>query len=231
MGSVLRRVALGGALLFALGMALALAAGCRGGSTARKAEQKSYHLRGRIVSTEAATGSITVAHQAIAGLMGAMTMSYGLVEPNTMSELHAGDLITARVVVAEDAAGPLNPRLDQIVVVGQARPDTKPMVAYHVPAPGEVVPDFHLLNQSGKQIHLAQFRGRVLLLTFIYTRCPLAEFCPRMSSNFAEIDRSLKDDASVRGKDASAECELRSEVRYAGCAAELWRGAYGAIYR
>ena len=44
------------------------------------------------------------------------------------------------------------------------------------------VPDFALLNQSGKRIRLSQFRGKVLVLTFIYTRCPLADFCPRMSS-------------------------------------------------
>ncbi len=92
------------------------------------------------------------------------------------------------------------PKLDQIVVVMQARPDTKPAVEYHVPQPGDAVPDFHLLNQSGKTIHLAQFKGRVLLLTFIYTRCPLADFCPRMSSNFAEIDKALAADNSVRAK-------------------------------
>ena len=57
-----------------------------------------------------------------------------------------------------------------------------------------MVPDFALLNQSGKTIHLAQLKGKVVLLTFIYTRCPLAEFCPKMSSNFAEIDKALAAD-------------------------------------
>jgi len=75
--------------------------------------------------------------------------------------------------------------------VGQAKPDTKPPVQYHVPAPGDAVPDFKMVNQSGKQIHLGQFRGKVLLVTFIYTRCPIADFCPLMSSNFAEIDKGL----------------------------------------
>jgi protein SCO1/2 len=129
--------------------------------------------------------------------MEAMTMEYKLVEPGTISELHVGDTITARLVVDQDAAGPLNPRLDHIVVVMQARPDTKPTVQYHVPQAGDAVPDFHLLDQSGKTIHLAQFKGKVLLLTFIYTRCPLADFCPRMSSNFAEIDKRLAEDKSL----------------------------------
>ncbi len=193
---MLRAAVLGGSLL----LALSWPAGCRNGSNPARTEQKTYHLRGRIVSIDPASGSVTVAHLAIAGLMGAMTMPYKLAEPNTISELHPGDLITARMVVDRDADGPMDPRLDQLVVVGQARPDTKPAVVYHVPAPGEVVPDFHLLNQSGKRIHLEQYRGRVLLLTFIYTRCPLAEFCPRMSANFAEIDNSLREDAGMRSK-------------------------------
>ncbi len=159
-----------------------------------KVEQKSYHLRGKILSTDAPTGHITVDAAAIPGLMDAMPMPYKLADPTILSELHPGDIITAQLLADEDAAGPLNMRLDQIVVVGQARPDTKPAVQYHVPQVGDPVPDFHLLNQSGKTIHLAQFRGRVLLLTFIYTRCPLADFCPRMSSNFAEIDKALAAD-------------------------------------
>ena len=127
-------------------------------------------------------------------------MPYKLVQPNIMSELHVGDLITADVIVDYDAAGPMSPKLDQIVVVGQARPDTKPAVEYHVPAVGDSVPDFALLNQSGKTIHLAQFRGKVVLLTFIYTRCPLADFCPRMSANFAEIDHALAADKGMYAK-------------------------------
>jgi protein SCO1/2 len=157
-------------------------------------------MRGKIVAVDAAGGHITVSHGAIVGYMEAMTMSYKLVQPETISELHFGDMITANVVVDYDAAGPLNPRLDQIVVVGQARPDTKPTVQYNVPKAGDAVPNFALLNQSGKTIHLEQFRGRVVLMTFIYTRCPMADFCPRMSANFAEIDKGLAVDKGLYAK-------------------------------
>ena len=135
-----------------------------------------------------------VAAGPIPGYMDAMTMPYKLVAPETISELHAGDQITARVVVNYDSAGPSSPKLDDVVVVGQARPDYKPAVQYHVPAPGDAVPDFALLDQSGKTLHLRQLRGKVVLLTFIYTRCPVADFCPRMSNNFAEIDQALAGD-------------------------------------
>jgi len=175
-------------------------AGCRGGvatSAPAHTEVKTFHMRGKIISTDPAGGSITVQHGAIVGYMEAMTMSYKLTQPETISELHPGDMITANVVVRYDAAGPLSPSLEQIVVVGQARPDTKPTVQYHVPEAGDVVPNFALLNQSGKTIHLAQFRGKVVVMTFIYTRCPLADFCPRMSANFAEIDKGLATDKAA----------------------------------
>ena len=68
---------------------------------------------------------------------------------------------------------------------------------YHVPKPGDVVPDFALLNQSGRVVHLDQFRGKLLLATFIYTRCTLADFCPRMSRNFAAIDEALAADPKL----------------------------------
>ena len=176
MGFVLRRTWVCAVLV---GLSLGLG-GCRkpAAGAASHAEQKSYKLRGKIVSVDAASGHVTVSHGPIAGFMDAMTMSYKLAEPNIASELHPGDLITARLLVDEDAAGPLNYRLDQIVVVGQARPDTVPKVQYHVPAAGDAVPDFTLLDQSGKTVDLKQFRGKVVLLTFIYTRCPLADFCP-----------------------------------------------------
>jgi protein SCO1/2 len=73
-------------------------------------------------------------------------------------------------------------------------------VQYHVPAAGDSVPDFKLLNQSARTISLRQFRGKVVVMTFIYTRCPLADFCPRMSHNFAEIDKALAGDPALYAK-------------------------------
>ena len=178
-----------------------MVAGCRGNSAGvKKVEQKTFHLRGKIVAVDAAGGHVTVSHGTIPGFMEAMTMAYKVEDPSTLNELHVGDVITARLTADYDAAGPMNLRLDQIVVVGQARPDTKPAVSYHVPAQGDMPPDFKFLNQSGKVIHLGQFKGRVVLMTFIYTRCPLAEFCPRMSENFSQIDKALAADKGAYAK-------------------------------
>ena len=163
---------------------------------AQSATQKNFAIRGKVVSTDAT--HVTLDGEDVPGFMEAMTMDYKLKDPSVVSELHPGDRITAKVLADRDKDGDYtNIRLDNIVVIAQARPDYKPPVAYHVPTPGDQVPDFKLLNQSDRTIHLDQFKGKLVLMTFIYTRCQLAEFCPRMSHNFADVDKALAADPAL----------------------------------
>jgi protein SCO1/2 len=173
-------------------LAFVVLAGCHSGqnsSSNSNAGVTVYHLRGKVVSTDAAHGIVVLDHEAIPGFMGAMTMPYQLKDPSILSELHPGDVITADVLVSKSSQETV--LLDHIVVVAQARPDYKPAVFYHVPAAGDKVPDFSLRNQDGRAIHLGQFKGKMLLLTFIYTRCPLPNFCPLVTHNFAVINGQL----------------------------------------
>ncbi len=157
-----------------------------------------YHLRGKVVSSDSASGVVMIDGEAIPGFMEAMTMPYQLKDPNIASDLHPGDTITADVLVSKSAQQTV--LLDHIVVVAQAKPDYKPAGVYHVPVPGDQVPDFRLRNQDGVEIHLNQFQGKDLLITFIYTRCPLPNFCPLISRNFAEINRDLSADPALYAK-------------------------------
>ena len=182
----------------------ALTAGCNrsGGDTsgtgsAAAGELKTFPIRGKIVSVNPAKGSILLDHEAVPGFMDAMTMPYKLKDPSVISELHPGDRITAKLLVRRVGDDYADPMLDEIVVTAQARPDYKPAVQYHVPTEGDAVPDFKLVNEDGKTIHLSQFKGRVVLLTFIYTRCPLQDYCPRMNKNFAQIDQALASDKKL----------------------------------
>jgi protein SCO1/2 len=178
-------------------LACALLAGCHSSQPAQntaaqpQASQnfKVYKLRGKVVSTDPAKGEVTLDHETIPGFMEAMTMPYKLKDPSILSELHPGDVLTADVLVSQDADPEV--LLDHIVIVAQAKPDYKPTVFYHVPAQGDAVPDFKMVNQDGRSIHLAQFKGKALLVTFIYTRCPLPEFCPRVTRNFAQVEKQL----------------------------------------
>jgi len=157
--------------------------------------EKSYHVRGVVVSTDAAKGAVTLDTDAVPGYMDAMIMPYSLRNPGIISELHPGDTITADLFASDSESA-----LDNIVIVGQAKADYKPPVALKPLNPGDPVPDFKLLNQNSKLIHISQFRGKVLLVTFIYTRCPLADFCPRMSRNFARLEKLLDDETLLYAK-------------------------------
>lgn len=163
-------------------------------------DHSGYFVRGQVKGVNAQAGTVVLAHDAIPGLMPAMTMEYKLDNPSEISELHAGDRITATMLADKGADGPSNLRLTDLDVIAQARPDATPAVQYHVPAVGDVVPDYKLLNQSGKTIDLKQFRGKVVAMTFVYTRCPLPDYCVRMSRNFAEMDKALAADPKLYAK-------------------------------
>ncbi len=181
--------------VFLIFSALSLAglAGCHrsnySSATVETPQFKTYPLRGKIVSTNPSTGEVTIDHEAIPGFMEAMTMPYKLRDPRIIGDLHAGDLIHADVLVSQGADAEVY--VDHFVVTGQAKPDYRPAVQYHVPQPGDKAPDFRLVNEEGRPIHLAEFRGKALLLTFIYTRCPLPDYCPRVTHNFAVLEKSI----------------------------------------
>jgi len=173
--------------------------GCRQSTPPTVSKQASaaqtFTIRGRVVSTDAT--HVTLDGEDVPGFMEAMTMDYKLADPSVVSELHPGDRITAKVLANKVGDSYGDVRLADIVVIAQARPDYKPPVSYHVPTAGDVVPDFKLLNQSDRTIQLNQFKGKIVLMTFIYTRCQLADFCPRMSHNFADIDKALAADPAL----------------------------------
>jgi protein SCO1/2 len=179
-------------------LSIALLAGCHQAPPSPAvsvAPQKTFTMRGKVVSTDAT--HVTLDGENVPGFMEPMVMDYVLKDPSVVSELHPGDRISATVLADNGPDGYTNIRLDNIIVIAQARPDYKPAIQYHVPTPGDAVPDFHLLNQSNRVLHLDQFKGKVVLLTFIYTRCPLADFCPRMSRNFANVDKALAADSAL----------------------------------
>ncbi len=190
-------------LIAASVLAIVLLAGCRSGQedsrrNSAASSNKVYKLRGKVISTNPATGEVMLDHDAIPGFMDAMTMPYRLKDGSILSELHPGDVLTADLLVSRGADADV--LLDHIVVVAQGKADYKPAVVYHVPTPGDEVPDFALRNQDGRVIHLSQFRGKELLITFIYTRCPLPNFCPLVTRNFAAIGKEAAADADLRGK-------------------------------
>ena len=125
--------------------------------------------------------------------MTAMTMGFTLKEDSAYDVMRPGDRIQATLVVAGERSWLEDPIITQAVLGTGSAPST----AAAEPQPGALVPDFTLTNQDGRRITLQQYRGRALLITFIYTRCPLPDFCTRMSTNFAALDRALQSEPDL----------------------------------
>ncbi len=191
------------ARLFALLLFCTALWGCKQSTEKFDKRTQLYQLNGIVVATDMERNEVTLQHEAVPGFMGAMTMPYPVFPPSAISELHAGDRIRARLQVDKTDDGEFrNARIDEIVVLAQARPSVKPTSQYHVPTAGDAVPDFKLVDQSNHALQMDGYRGKALLVTFIYTRCPLNDFCPKMSRNFAAIDKALHADASLYGHSA-----------------------------
>jgi len=176
--------------LAGVSMAFALAA-CQ---TQKPLPQQRFDLKGKVVAVNTGESTVTLAHEAIPGYMAAMTMDYPVKDKWAFSVLKPGQTVTATLVVASDRAW-----LEGIVVSEEAKPESTSLAPTGgAGAPlGEEVPDFALVNQDGKLIHLHQYRGKPLLLTFIYTRCPLPDYCPLMSKNFAQILGQVRSDPTL----------------------------------
>jgi protein SCO1 len=128
-----------------------------------------------------------------------MVMPYRVKDPEVVRGLQPGDKITAEVVV--NARDRSDYWLEDIRVTDQSEHDQPPgSPASQMLLPGERVPNFTLINQNGRTIHLSDFSGKALLISFVYTRCPMPEFCPRLSSQLARIHQELKKSPEEYGK-------------------------------
>jgi len=167
------------------------------------AAAKRYPFTGRIVSVDTQSQAAVIDGDTIPGFMDAMAMTYRIKPPSMLSQLSPGDSISAELVVIphqgnDDNAAP-DSWLENIKVTGHAAPSHAAAANFHIPEPGEDVPDFSFTNQNGKRISLKQYRGKVLFVTFIYTRCPFPDYCPRVSRNFLEIHRQMNTNPALAG--------------------------------
>ncbi|HYJ45307.1 MAG TPA: SCO family protein [Pyrinomonadaceae bacterium] len=154
---------------------------------------KRYELKGVVVSVDKPHSSALISHEEIKGYMEAMTMSYTLKDAWPLDVMKPGDQIQATLVVTDASAW-----LEDVVITQKSAAQTPATPeSSAMPKPGDAVPDFRLVNQDGHALHLAQYKGKALLLTFIYTRCPVPEYCTLMSDNFAAIDKELKTDPAL----------------------------------
>jgi protein SCO1/2 len=166
-----------------------------------KSDERTFPLQGQVLSLEPARKQLTVKHEEIKGFMPAMTMPYEVRDAKLLDGLAPGDLINATLVVVSNGA-----YLSAIRKVGQAPLEKPPAEApnpsassgFELLKPGETVPDGAFVDQSGQKRRFSAFKGSPVVMTFIYTKCPLPTFCPLMDRHFAALQASLKADASLQ---------------------------------
>lgn len=176
-----------------------LAAGCqRQTATPQDAAEKRYPVTGTVVRVEFTDGRVVLDHDAIPDYMDAMTMPFAVRDRALLNGLDAGDVVSATLVVSTRDN---RSWLEELKVVRKGQGSDSPSRNPGRDAqPGEAIPDAALVDQDGRSLRLADFKGKALALTFIYVRCPLPEFCPRMTSHFAAIEKALASDAELYEK-------------------------------
>jgi protein SCO1 len=157
--------------------------------------KQTFQVHGRIRSLDRAHQTIVIAHEEIPGYMSAMTMPLQVKAPALFKGLEAGNDVQFELSVTEEDSWishiekilpeqPVETRLAEATQGPTLRPSTELLK-------GELIPDFNLIDQNGRPIRLCNYRGKAVVLTFIFTRCPLPNFCPLMSKNFAALQERL----------------------------------------
>ena len=166
---------------------------CFGGSCGRSNEQR-YDLKGKVIVVEPDKHLVTVSHEEVKGFMPAMTMPFTVRSESDLQILAPEDQITATLVVDGSHSW-----LEDLIIVRQSGNATA-VPAVVQAKEGDEVPNYKLRNQNDRDIQIHNYRGKALLLTFIYTRCPVPEYCTLMSTNFVQVDRELGQDPELYGK-------------------------------
>jgi protein SCO1/2 len=175
-----------------------VATGC-----AKTSDQREYPLKGQVLTVADNRQQATISHEEIKGFMPGMTMPYNVRDVKQLEGIGPGDLVNATLIVTTNDA-----YLTGVKKVGEAPLPTAPAETaapaassgFELMKPGQVVPQTTFLDQDGKKRTFQAFRGSTVLVTFIYTKCPMPTFCPLMDRHFASIQKKLKESPALHGQ-------------------------------
>lgn len=174
--------------VFLLSTAALLLAGC----TIRR----TYDVQGRIVGFGDDGQTVIIEHEAVPNLMDAMTMPFKVRDTTTLQAFSLRDALRFQLVLTRNGSWIEDlVRLPDSAVAAHPAGETDPAFSSSpdVPllTPGDLIPPFTLTNQHGETITSEGYEGHALLLTFIYTRCPLPDYCPLLSQQFKVLQPQL----------------------------------------
>ncbi len=157
-----------------------------------------YEVKGLVQQLRTNGLTAIIRHEEIPGYMPAMTMPLSVKDTNDLAGVKAGDMVSFRMLVTTDDGW-----IDQVQVIGHtnmppAPPPSSRLVRNVDPLKiGEKLPDYPFVNEFGKDIKTDEFRGKAMVLTFIFTRCPMPNYCPRLTTNFKRTYEALEADAAA----------------------------------
>ncbi|MFM8468507.1 MAG: SCO family protein [Limisphaerales bacterium] len=154
-----------------------------------------FFVRGVVKELKAGGKTVVIDHEEIPNYMAKMTMPFKVKDTNQLANLGTNDHIQFRFNVGEYESW-----IDQVTKTGTAttpvadpnRKNFRLVREVDVLKEGDALPDYPFTNQRGEAFRTAQFKGQALAITFIFTRCPVPDFCPRMSLRFAQTDKQLR---------------------------------------
>jgi protein SCO1 len=147
-----------------------------------------YPVEGIVVETKPDQRQMVVAHRPIEGYMPAMTMEFRVGRGIDLAKLTPGTRVSFELKVGKSASV-----AEKVRVLETINDVNLPKAPVNRVLIGHKVPSFSLVDQAGKTVRLSEFLGRVVVVDFIYTRCPLPDVCPRLSANFASVSKKLRD--------------------------------------
>jgi protein SCO1/2 len=159
-----------------------------------EATLRSFTARGVVKQLKADDGTILLSHEAISNYMDAMTMPFKVKEPKELTDLRPGDQVSFRLSVTDTESW-----IDQVAKITASTPRSAPLDPLEERVEERMLPiathhpllDYKFTNELGQQVSLSDFRGQALAITFFFTRCPIPDYCPRLSKNFQVASTKL----------------------------------------
>lgn len=143
-----------------------------------------FHAQGIVLAVDRPNQTVTISHRAIDGYMEAMSMPFRVESPRDLDHLQPGARVEFQLKITRSASIARHIRLQEAALDSVPIPTAEGKIAI-----GAAMPDFTLTSPDGQPVQLSSFRGQLVAVDFIYTRCPLPDVCPRLSANFARLQK------------------------------------------
>ena len=176
--------------LFVLLFVICLVVSCK------KEDRQTFQVKGVIKEISADRMEAQIAHEDIPGYMEAMTMKFDVKDPKELAGLQPNDQVTFSMIVTEEDGW-----IEKVKKIGtvtpppeeEAKPTFRRVREVEPLKVGDIMPEYKFTNELGKAVSLSDFKGKAVAITFVFTRCPYPDFCPRMAINFQKAYKLLKE--------------------------------------